>query len=93
MLKRLSAGPASVSELVWPLSMSLPAVLQHLAVLEAADLAISRKQGRVRICEINATALCAAQDWLTARRAGWEHRLDRLETYLTERQNKDQENE
>lgn len=34
-----------------------------------------------------------AQDWLTARRAGWEHRLDRLETYLTERQNKDQENE
>ena len=92
MLERLSTGPASVSELARPLSMSMPAVLQHLAVLEAAGLAISRKQGRVRTCEINAPAISAAQDWLAARRAEWEQRLDRLEDYLTKLQNKDQGN-
>ena len=92
MLERLSAGPASVSELARPLSMSMPAVLQHLAVLEGAGLAVSRKAGRVRTCEINAQALGAAQNWLAARRAEWEHRLDRLDAYLTELQNKDQGN-
>ncbi len=33
MVERLSRGPASVSELARPLAMSLPAVVQHLAVL------------------------------------------------------------
>ncbi len=92
MLERLSAGPASVSELARPLSMSMPAVLQHLAVLEGAGLTISRKAGRVRTCEISPQALGAAQDWLTARRAEWEQRLDRLEAFLTDLQNKDQGN-
>lgn len=90
MLERLSTGPASVSELARPLSMSMPAVLQHLAVLETAGLAVSHKEGRVRTCEINPQALGAAQSWLAARRAEWERRLDRLEAYLTELQNKDQ---
>ena len=35
MVERLSRGPASVSELARPLDMSLPAVMQHLAMLEA----------------------------------------------------------
>ncbi len=35
MFEHLTQGPASVSELALPLPVSLPAVLQHLAVLEA----------------------------------------------------------
>ena len=38
MVERLSQGPASVSELARPLPMSLPAVVQHLHVLEASGL-------------------------------------------------------
>ena len=34
MIDRLLDGPASVSELARPLSISLPAVVQHLHVLE-----------------------------------------------------------
>jgi DNA-binding transcriptional ArsR family regulator len=82
MLERLSAGPASVSELARPLSMSMPAVLQHLAVLEQAGLARSRKQGRVRTCELGAERLAEVQGWLDARRAEWEARFDRLAAYL-----------
>ena len=36
MVQRLARGPASVSELAKPLSISLPAVMQHLQVLEAS---------------------------------------------------------
>ena len=35
MIDRLLDGPASVSELARPLAISLPAVVQHLHVLEA----------------------------------------------------------
>ena len=82
MLERLSRGPAAVSELAQPLTMSLPAVLQHLTVLENAGLVTSAKTGRVRTCQLGGPALAQAQDWLNARKAEWEARFDRLETYL-----------
>ena len=52
MVERLSRGPASVSELAKPFAMSLPAVVQHLQVLEASGLIRSEKIGRVRTCHI-----------------------------------------
>lgn len=86
MLERLSEGPASVSELAQPLDMSLPAVMQHLRVLEESGLVSTRKQGRVRTCRLEPDAFEPAENWLRARRAMWERRLDRLETYLEEQQ-------
>ena len=82
MVERLSAGPASVSELGRPLAMSLTAVLQHVQVLEASGLVRSQKTGRTRICSINPAALLPAEQWISERRAGWERRLDRLGEYL-----------
>ena len=38
MVERLSRGSASVSELAAPFAMSLPAVVQHLQVLEQSGL-------------------------------------------------------
>jgi len=78
MMERLSQGPASVSELARPLAMSLAAVLQHVQVLEASGLVRSQKSGRTRTCSINAAALRSAEQWISARRALWERRLDRL---------------
>ncbi|MEN6543056.1 metalloregulator ArsR/SmtB family transcription factor [Parvibaculum sp.] len=82
MVERMARGPVSVSELARPLDMSLPAVMQHLAVLEASGLVQSRKAGRVRTCEINPEALSAAEQWINQRRIEWGHRLDRLGRYL-----------
>lgn len=84
MLDRLSQGPASVSELARPLEMSLPAVVQHLHVLEDSGLVRSRKVGRVRTCSIEPAALSSAERWIAERRRGWEDRLDRLGEYLAE---------
>ena len=82
MVERLSRGPASVSELAEPFAMSLPAVVQHLKMLEASGLVRTAKTGRVRTCTIDAGALSLAEKWINERRAGWERRLDRLGTFL-----------
>jgi DNA-binding transcriptional ArsR family regulator len=84
MVERLSRGSASVSELARPLAMSLPAVIQHLQVLEASGLVLSEKVGRVRVCRIEPAALRTAERWIVERRASWERRLDRLGDYLAE---------
>ena len=78
MIDRLLDGPASVSELARPLGISLPAVVQHLHVLEDSGVVRSHKVGRVRTCEIEPLALSAAERWIGERRAAWEARLDRL---------------
>ena len=83
-MERLSRGPASVSELAQPLAMSLPAVIQHLQVLEASGLVRSEKIGRVRTCRVESAALRSAERWIATRRAIWERRLDRLGAYLAE---------
>ena len=82
MVERLVRGPASVSELSRPLAMSLPAVMQHLQVLEDAGLVRSEKTGRVRTCRVEPDALRAAEAWVTGQRTAWETRLDRLGDYL-----------
>jgi DNA-binding transcriptional ArsR family regulator len=82
MVERLGRGPASVSELAAPLAMSLPAVMQHLRVLESSGLVHSEKAGRVRTCRINAPALRTAEDWIASRRADLTAQLDRLGAYL-----------
>jgi DNA-binding transcriptional ArsR family regulator len=84
MMERLSRGPASVSELAQPLTMSLSAVVQHLEVLEKSGLVRSRKLGRVRTCRIELVALRTAEQWIARRRSAWERRLDRLGAYLAQ---------
>lgn len=84
MVERLSRGPASVSELAKPFDMSLPAVVQHLKVLEDSGLVTSRKVGRVRTCTLDPGALTLAEKWINDRRSMWERRLDRLGSLLGE---------
>ena len=78
MVERLVRGPASVSELAEPLAMSLPAVVQHLSVLELAGAVTTKKVGRVRTCRLEPEVLRRAESWLAAQRTDWEFRLDRL---------------
>lgn len=90
MVDRLTRGPASVSELGRPLEMSLPAVVQHLHVLETSGLVRSQKLGRVRTCTVEPAALRTAERWIAERRTFWEESLDRLGDYLAEDQHQAQ---
>jgi DNA-binding transcriptional ArsR family regulator len=84
IVERLGRGPASVSQLALPFAMTLPAVVQHLHVLEASGLVRSEKIGRVRTCRIDGLALRTAEGWIAERRTTWERRLDRLGEVLAE---------
>ena len=91
MIERLVRGPAPVGELARPLAMSLPAVMQHLGVLEACGLVRSEKVGRVRTCRIEPDGLRLAERWLADQRTSWEGHLDRLGDVLAESRNPEQE--
>lgn len=82
IVTRLSAGPASVSELAEPYDMSLRAVLKHVQVLEDAGLVRTTKEGRVRRCELQHRALDDTAKWIEQLRRRWERRLDRMEAFV-----------
>lgn len=81
MLERLAKGDATAGELALPTGFAMPTVLRHLAVLQAAGLIDTDKQGRSRLCRAQPQALAPLTHWLDDQRALWEGRLDRLETY------------
>lgn len=91
VLERLTARPASVSELAAPYKMALPSFVEHLKVLETSGLVRSHKAGRVRTYELAADQLKLAEDWLGRQRNVWARRLDRFDAYvmsLKEEENK-----
>ena len=89
VIERLSAGPATVSELAAPFDMQLPSFVQHLSILEESRLVKSKKHGRVRTYEIAPERFEVVEDWLTARRKLWESRLDRFDDYVKQLKKKE----
>ena len=83
ILGRLAAqGDLTVQELAEPFAMSLPAVSQHLKVLESAGLIVRGRDGQKRPCSLRAERLAEATRWLDHTRQAWEARFDRLERFL-----------
>ncbi len=84
IVERLARGPASAGDLAAPTTMSLPAVLKHVRVLEEAGLVMTVKRGRVRECRLRDDALVAVAEWTAQQQARWSTRLDALGTLLEE---------
>jgi DNA-binding transcriptional ArsR family regulator len=85
IVKRLSLGPALVTELAAPFDMSLNAVSKHLRVLERAGLLRRDVRGREHHCALEAAPLEGAAEWIAFYRRFWQGKLDTLETLLIER--------
>lgn len=90
ILARLATGEATVKELAEPFSMSLPAISRHLKVLQNAGLISQGREAQWRPCRLEGAALKDASDWLSAYRRFWEEGFDRLDDYLREVQEKEQ---
>jgi DNA-binding transcriptional ArsR family regulator len=82
MVERLVQGPASVTELASPFAMSMPAIVQHLRVLEDAGIVTSEKVGRVRTVQLAPGALAAGREWISEQQLPAERQLDRLGAVL-----------
>ena len=75
MIECLCDGEASVGWLAEHLPLSLPAILQHLQVLEQNGLSRTEKIGRKRLCRIETQPLRLLDQWITPRRSLWDRRL------------------
>ncbi|WEX90103.1 metalloregulator ArsR/SmtB family transcription factor [Sinorhizobium garamanticum] len=82
VVSRLVEGELPVSALAEPFDMALPSFSQHLRVLEDCGLIESEKRGRSRWCRLVPARFEEAADWMETERRRWTERLDRLEVYL-----------
>ena len=82
LLRLAEEGEKNVTELLKPFSVSQPAVSKHLRILREAGLVRSRKEGRLRLYDIEASRLRQVYDWVSHFEQYWDERLDALGDYL-----------
>jgi len=82
MLRDLSRGERTVSELAQPFAMSLAAASKHIKVLEGAGLIRREVRGRMHFCRLDPGPLASAHEWLGFYERFWNSRLDVLEQLL-----------
>ena len=91
ILSRLARGAASVTELTAPFEMSQPAVSRHLKVLEQAGLITRGRDAQWRPATLQAAPLKEVAEWVDDYRRFWEERFDRLDGYLRELQQEEED--
>jgi DNA-binding transcriptional ArsR family regulator len=84
MLRELSQGERTVSQLAEPFDMSLAAASKHIKALENAGLIHREVRGRTHLRRLAAAPLAGAPDWLSFYERFWTDRLDALERLLRE---------
>ncbi|MEM7129454.1 MAG: metalloregulator ArsR/SmtB family transcription factor [Chloroflexota bacterium] len=91
ILARLAEGEATVKELAEPFNMSLPAISQHIKVLERAGLITQGQKAQFRPCTIDVTPLREISQWTEQYRHIWEASFDRMDDYLDQLKSKEQD--
>ena len=82
LLDLLYEQEQSVGELKEHLSISQPAVSQHLQVLRDAAVVSSRKECRRTIYRVSASTMVPVMQWLTKYEKFWDQRLSALGEHL-----------
>jgi DNA-binding transcriptional ArsR family regulator len=82
ILRDVSAGEKTVSEVAKPYAMSLAAVSKHLNVLEEAELIARQRRGSFQIVRLKANGLKPAEEWLAFYERFWNEQIDALQSYL-----------
>src|SRR5947199_10133143 len=80
----LARGEASVSDLVGHFSLTQPTISSHLKVLESAGLISRRRVAQVRPCKLEKEQFKEVTDWLEKVQETLEGNYKRLEGFLGE---------
>lgn len=88
IISRLAQGPARISDIAAPFSMSLTGVCKHVRVLERAGLVRRTRHGRENTLELSAEPLREAARWISVYERFWNSRLDRIEGFFAAKQEK-----
>ncbi len=84
IFEKLAAGGMNASALRKGMTISQPAMSQHLAVLRNASLVRVERRGRFVNYEVNPDGLAHIAGWLARYRAYWPARVDALRALLKE---------
>jgi len=84
IVARLAQGEATVNELAEPFELTLPAISNHIKVLEQAGLVQRRQRAQFRPCILETARLEQVSSWAEQCRSVWEERFDRMYQYLAQ---------
>jgi len=84
----LARGPARISDIAEPFSMSLTAFCKHVRVLERARLVRRTRRGRDNTLQLSAEPLRDVVLWISRYERFWNARLDRLQEFFVAKQEK-----
>ncbi|TCM16457.1 ArsR family transcriptional regulator [Novosphingobium sp. PhB165] len=82
IFEKLAAGRMNASALRNGMTISQPAMSQHLSVLRNAKLVREERQGRFVNYEVDPDGLAALAGWLAKYRVYWPERVDALKSLL-----------
>jgi DNA-binding transcriptional ArsR family regulator len=88
IIDRLARGPARVTDLAAPFSMSLNGISKHLKVLENAGVVRRERRGREHLLALDGAPLREVARWAHRYQRYWTERLDRLESFFANKENK-----
>jgi DNA-binding transcriptional ArsR family regulator len=93
LLEALDDQELTVNEIVEMLGWPQPMVSKHLGVLRKVGLVSERRDGRRRLYRVNAEQLKPIFDWVLPFERFWNESFDRLDEYLQEMQEKEQQDD
>ncbi len=88
ILNMVAHKPLNVNAVAENFDVSRAAIYKHMKILIECGLIDMKQQGRERYCEAKMQQLNEVSEWVEQYRQLWEARLDSLERYLDELQNK-----
>jgi DNA-binding transcriptional ArsR family regulator len=88
IIERLARGPARISDVAEPFSMTLTGFCKHVRVLERARLVRRTRHGRDNTLELSLEPLRDVAQWILRYEPFWNARLDRLEEFFTKHKEK-----
>jgi DNA-binding transcriptional ArsR family regulator len=86
ILERLAEGELTVGDATHDFPISKPAISKHLKVLEEAGAIVRVIDGRTHRLRLDGSPLEEAYAWLARQRALWERKLDVVEEFLNEQE-------
>jgi DNA-binding transcriptional ArsR family regulator len=88
ILGLLAAQTLTLNGVAEHFEISRPAVSKHIKILSECGLVTVEQEGRERYCMLKPEKLTEVSDWVEQYRKLWETKLDALEEYLKELQEK-----
>jgi len=91
ILERLARGPAPISEVAEPFSMTLTGFCKHVRVLERAGLVRRTRRGRENTLTLAPEPLRDVARWTLNYERFWTERLDRMQQFFAKQAKQEEE--